>query len=134
MFVSAAGLRRCHAQKYSCLEHGVNWSLPLDGRDHTRGASVVGDVVGKFIISSTWWPQAIRIFMETESYDAVARHLRDITEAHLGIALMRHPSLARLEAAQQQLLHIAILQHCLACPSWQTIRSWISLYKRKCVV
>ena len=134
MFVSAAGLRRCHAQRYSCLEHGVHWSLPLDGKGHTRGASVVGDVVGKFIISSTWWPQAIRIFMESESYDAVARHLRDITEAHVSIALVRHPTVARLEPAQQQLLHIAILQHCLACPSWQTMRSWISLYKRMCVV
>ena len=29
---------------------------------------------------------------------------------------------------------LLILQHCLACPSWQTMRSWISLYKRMCVV
>jgi hypothetical protein len=125
-FVSSLGVRICIAQVYECVVHSSRWNLPA-GR-HTQGATLVGDVLGKHIVGGCFWAPVWRLYQDTESFVAVERHVRDITEASIRNAVSQHRLRDSLALEDQRLLLGILLQHCMDVPSRYTLKRWLHQY------
>ena len=65
--VSSAGCFHLTSMNFSCKQHGHTWTLTAG--PHTKGCSIVGDVLGKFLICGEYWPAALLLFEMTEMLD-----------------------------------------------------------------
>jgi hypothetical protein len=123
--ISADGVRIGLSQRYRCEEHGVNWILPQG--PSLVGASVVGDVLGAYVISSDYWPRVLRIFQETENFHALEDDLRASTQEFVSRAVAGHHLRSALSELECQILHSALIRHCVRTPGRRTIKSWLEV-------
>ena len=75
-FLSAQGVVR--STIYDCKAHGFRYNLPIGAA--TTGTSLVGDVLGQWIVSGEVWPALWSAFQDSESYRAVQKAIRSSTE------------------------------------------------------
>ena len=77
-FLSAQGVRLVRSTIYECKAHGFRYNLPIGTA--TTGTSLVGDVLGQWIVSGEVWPALWSAFQDSESYRAVQKAIRSSTE------------------------------------------------------
>ena len=125
-FITATGCWACSSQIYSCNLHNFRWNLPVGC--NTSGATLVGDVLGHFLVHASFWPAAWEIYHVTESYVALERHVRRVAEGAVSVAVAEHALLPTLTQKNRAYVHAALLQHCLETPEWKTLRTWLLRY------
>ena len=108
---------------YECKDHSYRYNLPVG--DSTENGTVVGDVLGHWVVNGGLWRLLWPCFQESESFAAVEKLLRATTESALLEALAVHPSKGLLTAGEREQLHHALVHHCLASPDYQTLKSWM---------
>ncbi|CAJ1393590.1 unnamed protein product [Effrenium voratum] len=123
-FLTATGMWRCEAATYSCKTHGgFRWNLPVGAS--SAGATLVGDVMGDWIVHSSFWPPIWQTFLATESYVALERHVRRQVESAVFLALAEHPSASSLPQCDKGEIHWHLLQHCSQTPDAVTLKNWL---------
>ena len=129
--VSAQGCFRLLVDVYECRKHGRKWALP-EG-NNTSGCNLVGDVLGNYLVERDWWPAAIQLFTETESYVAVERQTRRCTATTLAAAFAKHPLRENLSEVEVDIVHRACVAHVSQSPSFATIKPWLLEWNAKVI-
>ncbi|CAK0827053.1 unnamed protein product [Prorocentrum cordatum] len=120
---SSVGCRRALCTRYSFKVHECTWQLPHG--PNTVGATLVGDLVGDFLVCGDFWPDALRVFQETENFVALERHLRDLTSRHVERVVRSHNLRHVLSEPEAMILHRALLAHVSKTPDRRTLKDWI---------
>ena len=126
--INAEGCFRLLAERYVCRTHARTWVLPAT--ESSAGCSLVGDLVGRYLIQPNWWPDAIQTFLETESLVAIERRLRQRTASSVGNQVTQHALMATLSELEVTLLHQSLMAHCQASPVYSTIKKWLCAWTR----
>ncbi|CAJ1384208.1 unnamed protein product [Effrenium voratum] len=123
-FLTATGMWRCEAATYSCKAHGgFRWNLPVGAS--SAGATLVGDVMGDWIVHSSFWPPIWQKLLATESHVALERHVRRQVGSAVFLALAEHPGASSLPHCDKGEIHRHLLQHCSQTPDAVTLKNWL---------
>lgn len=114
------------AQLYECVTHRYRYNLPVGSS--TKGCTLVGDVLGHWIVKGDLWQLLWNTFQDQESFAALEKLLRNLTENSMVQCIQRHALTKALTDEERSQLHLAMLHHCLATPDWQTLKSWLHTY------
>ena len=124
IWVSSAGCRRLCRQRYACNTHDCHWLAPHGAAAASADCTVVGDIIGHFLVSGDFWATAWQLFQDTECFRAVERQLRSCTAASLRQAVCEHMEENPLSEAEKLLVHAAVSTFCSQTPESQTIKAW----------
>eukprot|EP00435_Cladocopium_sp_Y103_P043829 s829_g12.t1 len=123
LLLTAQGCFRVLADRYHCHTHGRTWTLPAG--DNTAGCNLVADVLGEFLVDRDWWPVAVNVFLQTESFLAVEKHVRRQTAAALAAAFSEHSLAAVMSEVELAIVHQGLLAHCRKCPTDRTMKKFL---------
>jgi hypothetical protein len=129
--VSSEGCRRLNGQQFGCKTHDVRWHVPHGAS--SVDCNIVGDVLGQYLVAGDFWPEALGLFHETESYRALERMLCKRTSTVVTNAVRQHRLRDGLSEAESMLLHSALVLHCRNTPNYQTIKTWLQMWVDKMV-
>lgn len=113
---------------YECKDCSFRWNLPV-GRS-TANCTIIGDVLGHWVINGTIWHMLLTSFQESECFRTVEKHVRTMTENSLHLALSKHAAVTHLPPEGRLQLQSALLQHCLGTPDADLLKSWLHTYAR----
>ena len=122
-YVEATGVWKIRSVVYGCKTHGYRWNLPTGHT--TSGCTLVGDVIGHFVIHRSVWSCLWQNFIDTESYTALEQYLRRVTGGSLLAAAAQHPKRAALTEDDRVSSHAALMQHIKDTPDAQTLKGWL---------
>ena len=124
LFISDDGCSRLMGQMYSCASHSCRWSAPHG--EASTDCNIVGDVISRdFLIAGDFWPEALAVFQETESYRAVEKLLRRRTVSRIMKAVEGHRLRDTMSKLEAMLLHRAVTAFCDGTPDAQTVKKWL---------
>ena len=127
MVVGAQGARKSLCRRYRCIKHGYDWVASCVDAD----ASVRGDAVGqKYVIQGDFWPGCLRVFEDTENYEAVRRHLWGCTMESMERRIAANPLVRGLADFEKAIMHRAFTRHLQEIPVAHTLADWMSKFVR----
>ena len=132
LWVSSRGCRRLICQRYWCEQHKARWQAPQG--ESSIDCPIVGDVLGKYLVSGDYWPEAWRIFQDTESFRARERSLRCRTVATIACDMECRPEKAQLTEAERLLLHRALWKFCDKSPDYKVIKQWLKIWTARILI
>lgn len=123
LLVTAQGCFRVIAERYDCRTHGRTWTLP--GGDNTSGCNLAADVVGDFLFDRDWWPVAVSLFLQTESFVAVERQTRRQTATAVAAVFSQQALRHTMSDIELAFVQQGLLAHCRKTPQQRTVKNFL---------
>lgn len=90
--------------------------------------------MGHWVINGTIWHMLLTCFQDSESWRAVEKQVRLLTENSLQLALSKTAAVATLRDGERLQLQSALVQHCLATPDAKLLQNWLHTYARMVIL
>jgi hypothetical protein len=129
--ISSDGCHRSLVQRYYCSKHETGWQLPCGDLD--ASCSFVADVIDDFFVTGDFWPGALKLFEDTESYKAVEASLRARTLGTVCASARVHPLRSVLSKLELEVLHASLKLHCQSTPTWEAIKKFLLRWMEKMI-
>lgn len=116
---------------YICREHGKSFHVQQATSISTR--VITGDVVQCLIVEPSFWTFALRIYLQSESYQMLEREFRATTSARLAAKVRQHPGRDTMTDGMAMSLHKLLLQVVLETPSRQLLKKMLWWYAQRSI-